>query len=159
MLLSINIQIYYFLSTIAAGIIIGLLFDTYRIIIRLRSASKLICAICDMLFCIISAVIIFIFFLLTNNGNVGYYTFVGIPLGLFLYFMILSKSCSGILKWIIYFTGKFIRLLMFLIFLPIRIIAYFLRNLIYNIKKPVFNNIYIKLANFNKIKKKENRNI
>ena len=159
MLLSINIQIYYFLCTIAAGIIIGLLFDIYRILIRVSGAGKIIYGICDMLFCILSAIIIFIFFLLTNNGNMGYYTFVGIPIGLIFYFIIFSKSCTGFLKWVIYFTGKLFRLLIFLIILPIRIIAYILKSLIYNIKRPAFNKIHLKITNFNKAKKKENRNI
>lgn len=158
MLLPIDKQIYYFLCTITAGIITGLLFDVYRIMTKFNSKRKFICGISDMLFCILSAILIFIFFLLTNNGNMGYYTFVGIPIGLIFYFIILSRICTRFLKWIIYFTGSLIRLIIYLIILPLRIIVYFIRNLIYHMKKSVLNKIYFKKTGLNKIKKKEKRN-
>ena len=74
MIIPSSIQIYYFLCAAAGGIIAGLMIDGYRSIRYWCGTKGLLAAISDMLFWILCALIIFIFFLYTNNGDFRYYT-------------------------------------------------------------------------------------
>jgi spore cortex biosynthesis protein YabQ len=124
MILPVNIQLYYFLSTIIAGFAVGIMFDIYRIIRGFNSPSKVMTAISDMLFWILAALITFIFFMYTNNGDLGYYTFVGLIAGLFIYFKAVSRRFLKLLRWIVYYILKFLRFLMLIIVYPIKLIRY-----------------------------------
>ncbi|SKA95437.1 spore cortex biosynthesis protein YabQ [Caloramator quimbayensis] len=135
MILPINIQIFYFLYTALAGIIIGIMFDVYRILRGFNNPNKFITAISDLLFWILAAIVVFIFFFHTNNGELRYYTFVGIIIGIFLYFKLFSRGILKTLRFIIYYFIKFIRILVILIFYPIKLIGYGLKLMKYEIKK------------------------
>jgi spore cortex biosynthesis protein YabQ len=134
MVLSIDTQIYYFISTIIAGIFIGIMFDVYRILRGFKGPNKVITAISDLLFWILAALIVFIFFLYTNNGDLRYYTFIGLSFGIFIYFKLISRRLIYVLRRVIYFTLKFFRVIINLIFYPIRLLRYFLKYLIFKIK-------------------------
>jgi spore cortex biosynthesis protein YabQ len=163
MVLSVQVQMYYFLSTIVAGLFVGIMFDTYRILRGFNTPNKFITAISDLLFWIFAALVVFIFFLYTNNGDLRYYTFVGLFLGLFIYFKTISKPFGNILKWIIYIIIKAFRMLIVLLLYPLRMLRYLMNYLFYGLRiagqegaKKVkkgkdISKVYIK-ADFNKIK-------
>lgn len=143
MILPINTQIYYFLFTTVAGAIIGIMFDIYRIIRGFNNPNKLITAFSDLLFWILSSIVLIIFFFITNNGELRYYTFVGIIIGLFLYFELISKFILETLRVIVYYAMKFFRTIMILIFYPIRLFSYGFKVVIYKINIGItkfFNN-------------------
>lgn len=135
MILPINTQIFYFLYTAIAGIIIGIMFDIYRILRGFNHPNKFITAISDLLFWVLAAIVIFIFFSLTNNGELRYYTFMGIIIGLFLYFKLFSRVIIKTLRFIIYYFIKFFRIIIILIFYPIKLIGYGLKIIKYKVKK------------------------
>lgn len=148
MILPINRQIYYLLTTFVAGLLIGILFDIYRIVRGFNSPNKLITAFSDFLFWIFSAIMIFSFFFITNNGELRYYTFVGILIGLFIYFKLISLFILESLRFIMYYIIKFFRIIMILIFYPIRLLNYGFKFLIFVIRKDIyrlFNNKKIRL--------------
>lgn len=133
MILPVNIQIYYFLSTVIAGIAVGIMFDTYRIIVGINSPSRILTAIADILFWIFCAMVIFIFFLNTNNGDLRYYTFIGLILGIFFYFKLASKRFIISLRGIIHFILKLFRIMAILIIYPAKYIIYLLKYLLFKI--------------------------
>jgi spore cortex biosynthesis protein YabQ len=168
MILSIEVQIFYFLSTIAAGFFVGIMFDTYRILRGFNYPNKFITAVSDLLFWIFAALVTFIFFLYTNNGDLRYYTFVGLFLGLFIYFKTISKPFANILKWIIYIIIKAFRMLMVLLLYPIRLLRYLVNYLFYTLrlfgqesaKKLKSGRVVVKAhvkEDFNKIKKRDKK--
>jgi spore cortex biosynthesis protein YabQ len=164
MVLPVNEQLYYFATTIAAGLFIGIMFDIYRIIRGFDSPGKLITIISDLLFWIFAAIITFVFFLYTNNVYLRYNSFIGLGLGLYLYFILISRSFMKILKWIVYYIIKFFRMLIVLITYPIKIIRYLFRVLAYegkNISKAGYGKTkkIIKNFSFKHIKKKEKKNL
>lgn len=168
MVLSIQVQLYYFLSTIAAGIFVGIMFDTYRILRGFNCPNKFITAVSDLLFWIFAALVIFIFFLYTNNGDLRYYTFVGLIAGLVIYFKTISKPFAKSLQWIIYFIIKALRMLLVLLLYPIRLLRYLLNYLLYGLRLVGIKGakkikvgkdaakVYIK-KDFSKIKKKNKK--
>lgn len=135
MILPINVQIYFFLSTVVAGIAVGILFDTYRIITGSNTINQIIMAISDLLFWILCALIIFIFLLFTNNGELRIYTVIGLLAGILFYFKLASKRFIIGLREIIYFISKLFRIIFILIVYPLKKIIYFLRYLLYILKR------------------------
>lgn len=135
MIIPVNLQLYYFLSTVITGLLVGIMFDIYRIIRGLNSPNKIITAISDILFWIFAAVTTFVFFLYTNSGNVGYYTFVGLIIGLFIYFKLISSKFIYILRATVYFVLKFLRILIIFTIYPIKIIRYYSKYGVYKFKE------------------------
>jgi len=120
-------QIYYFLCAVISGLIVGLMIDGYRGVRYWSKPRGFVAAISDMLFWILCAIIIFIFFLYTNNGDFRYYTIVGMGLGIFLYFKLLSRGFLKIMRWFIYYMGKTIRFIWSVLIFPFKAILYVVR--------------------------------
>lgn len=137
MVLPVNDQLYYFLTAVAGGFFMGIMFDIYRIIRGFDTPGKLITIISDLLFWILTGIIIFMFFLYTNNAYLRYSTFIGLGLGLYIYFVIISRVFLNALKWIVYYLIKFFRVLFIFIFYPIKLIRYFLKLGFYKGKNAV----------------------
>jgi spore cortex biosynthesis protein YabQ len=167
MVLRIDVQIYYFLSTILAGIVVGVMFDTYRILRGFNCPNKLVTAVSDMLFWIFAAVLTFIFMLYTNNGDLRYYIFVGLFLGLFIYFKLISKKFANILRYTVYIIIKSFRIIINLILYPMRLIRYAVNYLLFKLSK--FKKVKVKgldmktsvkkaLKKFKPLDKKPNKN-
>jgi spore cortex biosynthesis protein YabQ len=133
MILPVYIQIYYFLSTVIAGIAVGIMFDVYRIIVGFNNQSRILMAITDMLFWIFCSFAIFVFFLYTNNGDLRYYIFVGLLLGILLYFKLASKRFIIALRGIIYFISKIFRLIFIIIKYPIKRFTYLIKYILYKV--------------------------
>lgn len=137
MVLPVNDQLYYFLTSIAGGLFVGIMFDIYRIMRGFDTPGKLITIISDLLFWIFTGIVTFLFFLYTNNVYLRYSTFIGLGLGLYIYFALISKLFLNILKWIVYYVIKFFRVLFILIVYPIKLIRYFLKLSFYKSKNVI----------------------
>jgi spore cortex biosynthesis protein YabQ len=153
MVTSANIQLYYFLITIAAGLIIGVLFDIYRIIRGFNNPGNFITAAADILFWLFAAILIFIYFLFTTNGELRYYTVVAVIIGLILYFKIISNSLVKSIRWSVYYILKLFRLLIMYLFYPVKLLIYLIGYIIYIIKSFFQNNLKVRLSFKKYIKK------
>lgn len=91
MVLPLDVQFNILIISVIAGIFIGILFDVYRVV-RGINRSKILVAIQDTLFWILSGLVIFIFILVFNFGFLTTYVYLLISVGLILYFSILSKK-------------------------------------------------------------------
>lgn len=135
MIINVHLQIYYFLSTVIAGIAVGIMFDIYRVIIGFNSPSRILTGISDVLFWLFCSCTVFVFFLYTNNGDLRYYTFVGLALGIIFYFKIISKRFIIILRSITYGTMKGFRLLGVFILYPIKYFLYLIKFILYKVRR------------------------
>jgi len=80
-----------FLIFVIDGLIIGLLFDTFRILRKSFKTSDLITTVEDILFWIITGIIILYTIFIFNNGEIRFFMFIGIFLGALLYMLLISK--------------------------------------------------------------------
>lgn len=119
-----GMQIDIVMYSILAGIITGILFDTYRII-RGFKIPKVILIIQDVLFWSLAALIIFTFLLYTNYAFLGVYVYVIMLLALLLYLKFISTIIFKIEKHSLEGITKIARV--------------FLKNIIYPIKILYFN--------------------
>jgi len=97
------------------GAIIGFLFDLFRILRKSFRTSDIITVIEDILFWIITGIIILYSIFIFNNGEIRFYMFIALILGAMLYMLLLSKyiikisvKIIGIIKIVIKFIFKII---------------------------------------------------
>ncbi len=88
---SLTSQFYAFLVTILAGVIIGILFDFYRVVRGLVRPRKVFTHLGDLTFWVVSTLVIFFLLLVGNWGEMRFYVFIGILAGIGLYLKCLSR--------------------------------------------------------------------
>ncbi len=104
-------QVYVFLSSFVGGIIIGFIYDLFRIKRKAFRTGKIATFIEDVAYWIIVTFVMFFVIYRSNDGELRVYVFIGAILGVLLYALLFSKivinSALFILR-IIYRTGKVI---------------------------------------------------
>ena len=121
--LSTDIQFNIILYALLAGILTGLMFDLYRII-RGSKVPKFIVVIEDILFWVLSAMIVFAFLLYTNYAFLGAYVYVFMIISIALYMKFISNSCLKFELKIVSVLGKIFRVIFKNVIYPFKIIIY-----------------------------------
>lgn len=134
-------QAYLFLVFSLTGVIIGILFDFFRILRRTIKTSNFITYVEDILFWILTGFLILYSIWYFNNGEIRIYMFLGIILGVLIYMLTLSSILIKIFS-------KLFRILINMLELPFKTIISVFRKLITAIEK-----IFIKITK--KIKNKK----
>jgi spore cortex biosynthesis protein YabQ len=104
------LQGYYFLLTMAMGAGAGGLFDFYRTCRYFRRPRRRVGVFLDVLFFLVLTALVFAGLLRANWADVRFYVFVGLALGLALYYLFLS---SPVLRLFRFFLGLLLRILGF----------------------------------------------
>ena len=119
---SVQSQVYVFLSTLTAGIFIGLIYDFYRLFRYYSRPKRIKTFIEDLIFWLMLSLMIVLFVNRVNEGEFRAFLFLGFTLGIILYSRLLSRSVikfiSNIIDSIIFRSKK---ILGFMIY-PIRFI-------------------------------------
>lgn len=108
-----------FMCFFIIGIIIGILFDIFRVIRKSFKTCDKLTFIEDLTFIILSGILIIYSIIKINGGEVRFYLFLGIFFGILIYSLTISnlcviilyefvKICKKILKIPFYFIKKFI---------------------------------------------------
>ena len=159
-------QAYLFLIFTLNGFIIGLLFDFFRILRKSFKTADWITYIEDILFWVLTGLLVLYSIFIFNNGEIRLFMLLGIFIGITLYMLILS---SYIIKINVFIIGKIknvVKLVCKFLLYPIKIIAKVIRKIFFKPISFLFINIR-KLTEKNKncnkkggfLKKKENYNI
>lgn len=158
-------QLFCLIAFTATGIVIGVLFDIFRILRRSFKTADWLTTLQDILFWILAGFVILFSIFKFNNGEIRSYIFVGISLGVLIYMLTLSKyivRCSVIIikfikKIISYPVNLIIKITNFLIIKPIK----FLVKKISTFLKKIFHNTtnIMKKKSKNKIKLQEKEGI
>ena len=136
MLISIHTQLNVLIYSILAGMLIGVLFDLYRLLRGVGNPNTIITFFEDILFWLFTSIIIFIFLLYTNYALVKVYVFLYIAFGMFCYFKLMSKYFISVQYKMIKHLGKAIRIFLNLLKYPFQLIIYrFRRKIKINTKK------------------------
>ena len=86
-----------FLLFFIIGIIIGLLFDIFRVIRKVFRASDKTTFFEDLIFIILSGFLVVYGIIKINGGEVRFYLFLGIMFGILIYILTISNLCAIIL--------------------------------------------------------------
>ena len=130
-------QAYLFIIFCATGILIGLIFDIFRIIRKLFKTPDFLTYIEDICFWIISGLILIYSIFIFNNGEIRLYMFIAISLGIITYILTFSrffviigyKFSNFVKKLIINILTIPLKILKKLLFRPITFISINIRNI------------------------------
>lgn len=103
-------QAYLFLVFSLTGVTIGVLFDFFRILRRTIKTSNIITYIEDVLFWILTGLLVLYNIWYFNNGEIRVYMFLGIILGVLIYMSTLSNILIKIFSKILQIIIKILEL-------------------------------------------------
>jgi len=101
-------QLYIFLATLYGGIVIGFMYDVYKIYRNILKPKKLVAIIQDLLFWIAISVVAISVLMYSNDGDVRIYSLIGFILGALMYNLLLSKIVVKTINKILYTIKKII---------------------------------------------------
>lgn len=99
-------QIFIFFFII--GVIIGILFDIFRVLRKNFKTSDFITFIQDLSFLVLSGILLLYGIIKLNNGEIRFYIFIGIFLGILIYSLTISKICVIMLSVFVRICKKII---------------------------------------------------
>lgn len=126
MLSPIDTQFMSLIISVFAGLIIGLLYDLYRTINYYTKPSKFFLLLMDLLFWLVTGGVSFSVLLRADFAELRIYTFLGIGVGVFIYFKLFSEYILKFYRRVIYIITKFVRFLFIFITLPFKLLYNFL---------------------------------
>lgn len=136
-------QAYLFLIFTINGIAIGILFDIFRILRRSFKTSDIITYIQDILFWILTGLILLYSIFTFSNGEIRLYMFFGVFVGCLIYMLIFSKYFIQINVKIILTIKKIVGKIISIIIYPIKIFMHIVKKIFF---KPI-NFITINMKN------------
>ena len=140
-----NSEFNIFLAFILIGLILGLLFDFFRILRRVYNTPDFLTIIEDVIFWIISGVIILVGIFVLNEGRIRAYLFIGLFIGIVFYIIMISKL---VIKFGTSFFNLFNKVILFPLQKILRVFykmfVKLLNALKNSIKKFKFDKIHVK---------------
>ena len=121
--LPVNIQFSIIIYSFLSGLLVGAMFDLYRII-RGKSVPKPVIVIEDILCAVLAAIVVFTFLLYTDYAFLGPYVYLFMVAALFLYIKFISPIVMMMELAIIQGGGKAIRVIYKNILYPFKFIFY-----------------------------------
>ena len=135
-----------FLMCFVCGIIIGIIYDFFRIHRIFLKSTKISVIIADSFFWLLASYTSLQFIMLFNNGILRFFEFLAILLGTIIYITYISKVFTKIIIFLLKLLNKFSKLFLKIIFFPILFLCKVL-------KKPYFLIIYGYKTNFQRLKR------
>ena len=140
-------QAYLFLIFSIDGILIGLLFDFFRILRKSFKTPDFVTYIEDIVFWFLTGLIILYSIFTFNNGELRAYIFIALFIGIVIYILALSKYIIKInvtiIKFIKLIASKIINILTF----PLKIVLNLLKKVIFKPFRFIYLNIHKKMTN------------
>lgn len=147
-------QSYLFLVFTINGIVIGLLFDIFRILRRSFKTADIITYIQDILFWILTGLILLYSIFTFSNGEIRLYMFLSVFIGCLIYMLMFSKYFIKINVTIILTIKKIVGKIISIILYPIKILKRLIKKIFF---KPInFITINTKKIKLNSQKKLKN---
>lgn len=122
MSISVSSQVHIFLYSILGGIVIGFIYDIFRIKRQTVKTKSFIVHIEDFFYWILIAIIMFAVVYYSNEGELRGYIFFGAIIGAVLYMLTLSRIVIKSSILILNAAAKVFRLLFKIILYPFRVI-------------------------------------
>ena len=129
-------QAYLFLIFTLNGVLIGLLFDFFRILRKITKNINIITYIEDIFFWILTGISIIFSMYKFSDGNLRIFMFLGLGFGITIYMLTLSKIIIETFTFIINTIKKVIKKIIKIILVPFKILYNF-------IDKAIFRPLYL----------------
>lgn len=90
----------------------GIVFDGYRVVSNELKFPRWWLPVLDVIYWMAAALVVFRVLYASNNGEVRAYVFIGLAIGIVIYYFVLSRVVIVIVKWIIGAVRKLILILL-----------------------------------------------
>jgi spore cortex biosynthesis protein YabQ len=127
MIISLISQVKLIIFGLLAGIITGVCFDIYRLIRGFENTHKVMTIIQDLLFWVLTSIVVFIFLMYTNEGYINFYVYLCLIIGVYLYLKCLSTVFIKVQFNLMKFYGKIFRVVWNAILYPANLLFYKLK--------------------------------
>ncbi len=97
---------------LVSGLGMGVVFDGYRVVSNELKFPRWWLPMLDIIYWMAAAVVVFRMLYASNNGEVRAYVFLGLAIGVILYYWLLSKTVIALVKWLIEAVRAMIRLML-----------------------------------------------
>ena len=152
-------QAYLFLIFIVNGVIIGILFDFFRILRKSFKTSDVITYFEDLLFWILTGIIILYSIFTFNNGEIRLFIFLAIAIGVITYMLLFSSYVIKVNVLIIKFLKNIIIKIFNFLSIPFKFIYKFTKKIFFKPVSFIIINIRKNSTNlFKKVIKISNNN-
>jgi spore cortex biosynthesis protein YabQ len=132
---TVQFQSYVFSYTVYGGILIGVLYDLYRVLKGKKRNERLITSFWDILFLFsVFAVVIWAVFS-SSYGDIRSYVFIGFLVGFYLYEKLLGRIAAGVFLFLYRNIASFFKKTNCIVALPIKLLYSFLSRCIYSFSK------------------------
>ena len=143
-----SVEVYLFIVYLLCGIAIGMFFDIFRVLRRSFKTPDLVTYIEDVIFGVLTGVFLIIMLFVLNNGELRFYIFIAITLGLAIYFLTISKFFIKINVKILTTIKKSILKILSIIFYPINMLLNFLKKHVLQVVLKPFRILTINVKGF-----------
>jgi len=109
MLVSLSSQAYIFLCTVLGGVIIGLVYDLFRVSRKVFKTNNYVVYFEDILFWFLGSIIIFGILFISNAGEIRGYALLGIVLGIIIYACMISHYVMKFILTIIDINKRIVK--------------------------------------------------
>ena len=127
-------QAYLFLIFVIKGVIIGILVEFFRILRKSFKTPDFVTYIEDVIFWILTGLLTLYSIFVFNNGEIRFFMFLGIFIGVALYMLLCSTYIIKFSVFIINKTKKIILKIFNIIAYPIKLIYRILKKVFINVK-------------------------
>lgn len=117
---TVGTQVQGFFLSMGIGVVIGVLYDLFRILRMSLTDHKAIVVIQDVLFWSVSAVLSFLFVFVVNNGEFRGFLAIGEIAGFVLYYFTLGAVIFKISGWLVNWIKKILRFFLRMILFPFK---------------------------------------
>ncbi len=118
--LSLATQTMNFLLSLGVGFVLGIVYDSFRILRICISSRKIVIILFDIIYCIFFGLAFFLFLLTTNEGQFRFYLFVGSGVGFSVYYFSLGVIIFSFSELLTEFTKKWIKRIFSVFIFPFR---------------------------------------
>lgn len=123
---TVQFQSFVFSYTVYGGIIIGILYDIYRVIKGKKRNDRLFTSLWDVLFLFSVFVVIMWAVFSSSYGDIRSYVFIGFIVGFYLYEKLLGRIVAGVFHFLLRNIVAFFKRTNSILVLPIKILCSFL---------------------------------
>ena len=121
MILSMSGQAWLFLTTVAAGFVIGFAYDIFRIARKTVRHSHFMVQLEDVMYWLAVSLLMFYFMLHSNYGEIRFFSIVGAAIGMTLYFCSISPAVVKVSVAVIEFMQKVLFTVARILLAPVRL--------------------------------------
>ncbi|MHB1392834.1 MAG: spore cortex biosynthesis protein YabQ [Clostridia bacterium] len=132
---TVQFQSYVFSFTVYGGILIGVLYDIYRVLKGRKRNERLITSFWDVLF-LFSVFIVVIWTVFSSSyGDIRFYVFIGFLVGFYLYEKLLGRIAVGVFLFLYRNIISFFKKTNYIFVMPIKLLCYLLGRCYYSFSR------------------------